>query len=140
MPLKTAQRKHPGNAYFAMIRRFPLTSIANHTHLVEAREVIDRLLAENLDQGGQAYLAALADLVEVYENEHERIPGASESDVLRLLMQSNDQSQSSLSKATGISQSTISAVLTGQRAMTKDHMNRLGRFFNVSPAVFFRAE
>ena len=139
MTLKTAQRK-PGSSYFAWNRRFPLTSIANHAHLVEAREVIDRLLAENLDDGGKAYLAALADLVEVHENEHERLPGASEADVLRLLMQSNDLSQASLSKATGIAQSTISAVLTGQRAMNKDHMSRLGRFFNVSPAVFFRGE
>jgi len=40
------------------------------------------------------------------------------------------------SKAVGISQSTLSAILNGEREMTKSHMVALAKFFNVPPAVF----
>ena len=48
-------------------------------------------------------------------NKAHPIPDASEAEVLRTLMTSNDLSQSSLARQVGISQSTISAVLAGTR-------------------------
>ena len=70
------------------------------------------------------------------EDEQTRIPDASESDVLRELMRSSGRSQIQLVKEVGISQSTLSAILNGEREMTKGHMVALARFFNVPPAVF----
>ena len=131
-------RKTPGSRYFALIRAFPLTHIENKAHLTEAQAVLDRLLAKKLDDGEELYLNALTDLVERYEDEHEPISEASEADVLRLLMQSNRLSQSALARNVGMPQSTISAILAGDRSMTKEHMIRLGQFFNVAPEVFFR--
>ena len=64
------------------------------------------------------------------------IPDASESDVLRELWRSSGHTQIKLAKLVGISQSTLSSLLSGDREMTKGHMVALGRFFNVSPAVF----
>ena len=55
-------------------------------HLNEAQAMIDRLLAEDLDEGGQKYLDVLTDIVEAFEAQHEDIPDASEADVLRELM------------------------------------------------------
>jgi HTH-type transcriptional regulator/antitoxin HigA len=122
--------------YFNLIRRFPLTHIRDDGHLAKAAAMIDELLQEDLDYWAQEYLDALTDLVEVYESQHVVIPDAPPADVLAELMRSNGISQNQLSKNTGIAQSTISAVLSGRRALTTGHMVKLGEFFNVPPAVF----
>jgi HTH-type transcriptional regulator / antitoxin HigA len=126
MAVKTAIQKLPGS-YFRLVKQFPLTQIENDEHLEAAQQLIDQLLRENLDTGGQKYLDVLTDLVEIYEREHEAIPDASEAEVLRELMGSNRFTQSSLSKKVGISQSTISAVLNGARSLTKEQIITLGR-------------
>lgn len=59
--------------------------------------------------------------------------------MLRVPWQSSGLTQTELAKAVGISQSTLSAVLSGGRELTKGHMLALAQFFNVAPAVFFRS-
>jgi HTH-type transcriptional regulator / antitoxin HigA len=59
--------------------------------------------------------------------------------VLRELMTANSLNQSRLAKAVGISPSTISAVLSGARTLSKEHMLKLAKFFRVSPSVFMPA-
>ena len=54
-------------------------------------------------------------------------------------MRANNLNQTRLAKAAKIPQSTISAVLTGARTLTKENIVKLGKFFNVSPAVFLEA-
>ena len=124
------------DSYFELVRRFPLTHIRSLRHLGQAIAVVDELLQKRLDRGAQEYLDALSDLIATYEDEHTPIPDASESDVLRELMRSSGRKQTALSKAVGISQSTLSAILTGEREMTKSHMIALAKFFNVPPSVF----
>jgi HTH-type transcriptional regulator/antitoxin HigA len=128
----------PGT-YFTLVKRFPLIQMRDDAHLNEAQAVIDRLLEEELDNGSQAYLDVLTDLVEAYEEKHVPIRDASEADVLRELMRANGLSQAVLAKAVGMAQSTISAVLTRHRALTKEQVVKLARFFNVSPAAFLPA-
>jgi HTH-type transcriptional regulator/antitoxin HigA len=132
---KTSGRTLP-DTYFDLVKQFPLTHVRDDAHLRTAQRVIDRLLEEDLDEGGQEYLDALTDLVEVYENDHEQIPDAPEADVLRELMRANGLSQSELSRRVGIAQSTISAVLNGSRSLTKEHVIALAEHFRVSPAAF----
>lgn len=98
--------------------------------------MIDQVLQQKSDKGAQAYLDALTDLVEKYEDDHVPIPDASEADVLRELLRANRLSQPRLAKQTGIAQSTISAVLNGDRSLTKDQIVTLARLFNVSPMAF----
>ena len=62
--------------YFALVRQFPLTHIQDEMHLELARRKLDELLQQDLDEGNEAYLEALTDLVGVYEDEHEPIPDA----------------------------------------------------------------
>jgi HTH-type transcriptional regulator / antitoxin HigA len=138
MAVKTSARTLP-DSYFKLVKRFPLTHIRDDGHLAEAQEVIDRLLEEDLDDGGRAYLDVLTDLVEAYEEEHVPIPDASEADVLRELMRANGLSQPKLARAVGMAQSTISAVLGGTRSLTKGQVVKLARFFHVSPAAFLPA-
>jgi HTH-type transcriptional regulator/antitoxin HigA len=138
MTIKAAAVTLP-DTYFELVKQFPLTHIRDDAHLEAAQEVIDQLLEEALDEGGQEYLDALTDLVETYEDEHEAIPDASEADVLRMLMEGKPISQATLAKEVGIAQSTISAVLSGDRELTKEHLVKLAKFFHVSPAVFLPA-
>jgi HTH-type transcriptional regulator/antitoxin HigA len=134
MAPETVARSLP-TTYFNLVKKFPLVHIRNDDHLAAAQEVIDRLLQEELDEGAEAYLDVLTDLVEGYEEEHVSIPDASEADVLRELMRANALSQPKLAKAAGIAQSTISAVLNGTRSLTKGQVVKLAKFFGVSPAA-----
>lgn len=124
------------DSYFDLVRRFPLTHIRDRRHLDRALELLDELLQQSLDHGSQEYLDALSDLVATYEDEHDSLPDASEADVLRELCRSSGHTQMQLARLVGISQSTLSALLSGQREMTKGHMVALAKFFNVPPAVF----
>lgn len=126
------------DTYFDLVKQFPLTRIEDDRQLDDAVKVIDTLLQVDLDIGQQKYLEVLSYLVETYEDENVTIPDASEADVLRELMRSNGFNQTSLRKKTGISQSTISAVLGGTRSLTKDQTVLLAKLFGVSPTVFLQ--
>jgi HTH-type transcriptional regulator/antitoxin HigA len=138
MAPKNAARTLPAT-YFKLVKRFPLAHLQSDDDLSAAQDLIDRLLEQDLDEGAQAYLNVLTDLVEAYEDEHEPIPDASEADVLRELMRSNQFSQARLAKTSGIAQSTLSAVLNGSRSLTKDQVVTLAKIFRVSPNAFLRA-
>lgn len=135
MAMKNQQSSMP-DSYFELVKRFPLVHIRNSGHLRQAIELVDELLQKNLDRGAQEYLDALSDLIATFEDQKTPIADASEAEVLRELMRTGGLNQSQLERAVGISQSTLSAILTGDREMTKGHMITLARFFNVSPAVF----
>jgi HTH-type transcriptional regulator/antitoxin HigA len=77
-------------------------------------------------------------LVERYEQERYSIPPAEPADVLRFLLDHNRLSQRDIAPELG-SESTVSLVLSGKRQLNRDHIARLSRRFNVSPAVFFGA-
>ena len=135
---RKASRRVP-DSYLELVKRFPLIHIRDDDHLAEALDVLNGLLAQDGDAGAQAYLDVLTDLVRAYEDEHVAIPDASEADVLRELMRSNGLTQSELARTSRISQSTLSAVLTGARTLTKGQVIKLARLFGVSPAAFLPA-
>ncbi len=138
MAVKNAARSLPAT-YFALIRKFPLTHICDDEQLEAALAMIDRLLERDLDKGGEAYLDALTDLVEVYEEKNVPIQDATEAEVLRELMRSNGLTQEKLAAKSGIAQSTLSAVLSGARSLTKEQVIVLARIFNVSASAFMQA-
>ena len=127
------------DTYYELVEQFPLIHIRDDVHLASARGVIDLLLQGDLDEGEEAYLDALTDLVEVYEDEHVPIPDVSEADILRELIRSSGLSQRAFSERVGIAQSTISAVLNGARSLTEGQMIKIGRFFRIDPAAFLPA-
>jgi HTH-type transcriptional regulator/antitoxin HigA len=124
------------DTYFLLVKQFPLTHIRDDDHLAAASAVIDRLLQHEIDEGEQEYLNVLTDRVEAYEDAHLPIRDASEADVLRELMNVHGLTQPKLAKAVGIAQSTISAVLNGTRALTKNQIIKLSKFFGVGPGAF----
>ena len=139
MPAEVAHRRLP-SSYFQLIDQFPLTHIRDAGHLGEALAVLDGLLATRLDEGGQAYLGALTDLVEVYEDKEVGIPDAAPADVLRLLIEASGLNQTEFARAVRISQSTISAIVSGSRPMTLDHVVKFASYFKVRPAAFIQVD
>lgn len=77
-------------------------------------------------------------LIDHYETEHYPLPEAEPAEVLRFLLEQNSLSQRDIAAELG-SESTVSLVLSGKRKLNRDHIARLSRRFNVSPAVFFGA-
>jgi HTH-type transcriptional regulator/antitoxin HigA len=139
MVAKAAPRTLP-DTYWKLVKRFPLIHIRDEGHLDEAIELLGDLLRLERDQGTQEYLDVLTDLVAAYEDEHVPMPDVSEADVLRELMRSNQLSQMQLAKEVGMAQSTVSAVLTGARSLTKGQILELARFFGIAPAAFLPRE
>lgn len=132
----TAAGRTPHASYLKRVRAFPLRSIRDDAELAAAQGVLDALLREDLDAGGQEYLDALTDLVETYERAAHPIAPAPPADVLQHLLEANRLTQPALAAEVGIAQSTLSALVTGKRAPTAEHAVLLGKRFNVSPAVF----
>lgn len=123
--------------YLDLVRQFPLRPIRSEKDLDRAVEVIDSLIdRSSLSSDEKDYLNVLSDLVEAYEEEHYPMAKVSDARMVRHLMEAKSVNQSELAQATGIANSTISAVLKGGRQLTREHIGRLAVFFRVDPGVF----
>ena len=124
------------DAYLELVLAFPLTSIQSEEHLQAAQEVMDRLLAAgDLEDGAMLYLDALSDLVAAYEDDHHPITSASDAEMLRHLLEAKGVSQAELHRETGLAKSTISEVLAGKKAFSRQMIRRLSDFFKVDVSV-----
>ena len=124
------------DAYLELVQAFPLASIKSDEHLEAAQVVMDQLLAKGeLDDGEEMYLDALSDLVGAYEDEHHAIAPASDADMLRHLMEAKEVTQTQLSRETGIAKSTISEVLAGKKAFSRQMIRKFADYFRVDVSV-----
>lgn len=127
----------PTDRYLKLISQQPLRPIRTDSDLDIASEIAGRLaLRSNLSADEKNYLEVLSALIEAYEDEHCRIPEASGSDVLRMLIESNGYSQAEVARLTGFGESTISEILSGRRPMNVRHMKAFAALFRVAPALF----
>jgi len=108
------------NAYFELVRRFPLKPIASDRELDRAIQTVNELVDrgfENLTHGEEAYLDVLSDLVEKYENAHHSIPDASPVEMLKFFIEDRNTNQRAVALGSGIATSTMSEILAGRRRM-----------------------
>jgi HTH-type transcriptional regulator / antitoxin HigA len=125
------------DSYFDLVREFPLVSIQSDKQLRSASEFLDTVMRHGaLDGGEQAYVDALSDLIEVYEDEHVRIDPPTEGHVLECLMDQNEISQAELCRETGIAKSIVSEVLRDKRSLSKSNIRKLATYFRVDPSLF----
>ena len=114
--------------------------IRDDAHLAEALATLDRLIEQpERSEAKEAYLSALTDLVETYENAHVIIPPVSGVAVLRYLMEENGLKQSDLAPLFG-SPSIISEVLAGKRRLALAHMRKLTAYFGLPIGVFLKTQ
>jgi HTH-type transcriptional regulator/antitoxin HigA len=125
------------NAYWQLIRRFPLRPIRSEDELDRAIAIIDELIdREELDAWEKDYLDVLSDLTERYEMEQYPIEPVSDAAILAHLIEVKGVTQAKVAAETRIAESTISEVLGGKRALNRSQIGRLARYFNVGPMVF----
>ncbi len=134
---KRRAKAGPRDSYLALIHRFPLRAIRNDRELEDAIALVNELLDRpKLDEGEEDYLVVLGDLVEGYEETVHPIEPASDAAMLKSLLSDRGQTQLQVAAATGIANSTLSNVLHGKRQLTRDHIRRLSKHFQVDPSVF----
>src|SRR5437870_6402521 len=112
--------------YLELVRRFPLRPIRSDKELDQATRVLDSLLDRaSLEPEEKDYLDVLSDQIDRYEDTHVEIPRASDAEVLQHLLEASGVTQAEVATGAGISESTISEVLSGKRALNRQHIGKL---------------
>ncbi|MGH9687866.1 MAG: helix-turn-helix domain-containing protein [Candidatus Acidiferrales bacterium] len=115
-----------------------LTVIASETQCeryVEALVDLEKQAHRSAED--RKYGQLLAALIEKYERERYPVEPASPLKVLAELIQANGLRQKDLAGILGGHESVVSEIVNGKRPLSKTHIEKLSRRFNVSPAVFF---
>lgn len=116
----------------------PLLSIRNERDYDRAVKLLNQLIDEvgnNERHPLYSFLDTLGTLMHAYEDQHNPMPKASGSDVLRFLMDEHELKQADLPEVG--SQGVVSEILNGRRELNTRQISALAKRFNVSPAVFF---
>jgi HTH-type transcriptional regulator / antitoxin HigA len=113
------------------------TVIASNRQHEEYLSVLDKLASkEHPTRDEEKYSEVLMTLIEAYEEVHHPVPDASPVEILRTLMVANDLRQKDLVPIFG-TERIVSDVLHKKRDLNKNHIEKLSKRFNISPAVFF---
>lgn len=143
-----AQKKSPlaklygkgQDRYLELLGKFPLRPIRTEAELDAATEVIHELIDQ--DQRSPAeedYLDILTRVVEKYEEVHYPMDDVPAHEMLAYFMELKELTQAQVAKGAGIAVSTVSELLSGKRKLTRGQIEKLSKFFHVSPAVFLPA-
>jgi HTH-type transcriptional regulator/antitoxin HigA len=81
-------------------------------------------------------LGLLTLLIEDFEDKQYQLPRATPVQVLEFLMDQNNLKQKDLVDVFGTA-SVVSEVVNGKRELSKEHIRRLSRRFDLSPEIFF---
>ena len=115
-----------------------------HLRPIRTKEEYDRtvsLMNDLLDMVGDredhslsGLLDLVSELVADYDTTHFAIEASEPNEVLRYLIELRGLKQGDLAEI--VPQSNLSAILSGKRKISATLAGRLGKFFNISPAVF----
>jgi HTH-type transcriptional regulator/antitoxin HigA len=104
-------------------------------------DVIDALTdLRRMSKGQHVFLGLLSQLVYDWEQEHEPPIEVAPRDVVRYLLESRGLRQADLIGPVFATRSGVSDFLSGRRPLSYERVQRLARFFRVSPALFFADE
>ncbi|HEX6819880.1 MAG TPA: hypothetical protein VF120_16005 [Ktedonobacterales bacterium] len=115
---------------------FPIKPIRDDAHLAQVLEIIDRLIDQSArSDAEEAYLGALTDLVEIYEDAHVVIPPTTGLDALRYLVEEHGLTADEVGNILGDS-AHARGVLTGEQPLTLEDVRRLAVRFDVPASLF----
>ena len=138
MSTTTTRRTEMPKTYAELVRLMPPRTIHDDIDLGNVTEIIDRLAVLNRPTKDQAdYLDTLATLAAAYENAEHQIDVShiSPLETLKFLLQEHGLSASDLGRLLGQRQ-LGSAILRGDRQLSKTHIVKLAAHFGVSPGIF----
>ncbi|MBD2296660.1 transcriptional regulator [Anabaena sphaerica FACHB-251] len=124
--------------YLELITAFPPRKITSEEELTITQNIIDSLLdQENLTPDERDYLHLLGLVVAEYEEHHYPVADIYGIELLKVLLEELNLQSKDLMPI--FEQETVlSEVLSGKEQMTVNHIEKLAKFFHVSPAVFFK--
>ena len=112
----------------------PIDSETQHKAYVSRLLELQRQKTLNHRESDTVRLLIL--VIKDYEAKRYQFEDASPIEVLRELMDANGLKQRDLVDELG-SDSIVSEVLNGKRELNKNHIEKLSKRFNISPAAFF---
>ena len=113
----------------------PIHSKAQYNRMVQLMNSLVDEVGGNEKHPLADLLEIVGDIIVVYEDRHYPIADAEPREVLRLLMEQNSLQQKDLAAELG-SQSVVSEILSGKRAINARQAKALAVRFAVSPGAF----
>jgi HTH-type transcriptional regulator/antitoxin HigA len=136
---KSMRHSRAIDSYLALIQVQPLHAIRSKKDYHAASKMIDTLaVRDNLDEGEQQYLDAIEVLIEAYENKVVPVTRDDRTPLQRLkaAMEASNTTPVQLRAVLGGSQSMVSMILNGQRALSKKVIAKLSEHFRLDPGYF----
>ncbi len=125
-------------AFDATAHLRPVHNENDYDRMVKLMNSLLSVAGDDEDHPLAGLLDLVSDLISRYEQEHHAIEPAEPKEVLRFLMDARGLKQDDLSSL--VPQSNLSAILAGKRKISASLAGKLGKFFNISPAVFVPGE
>lgn len=132
----TSGLKTPSSYYIEIITTFPPRPITCEAELIATQNRIDSIVSRsNLTQDDRDYLNVLGTLVYDYEQKHEPMPVLKGIALLKALMVEDNIQEKDLVDIFE-SESWVSEVMNGKRELTAGQIQKLAKFFHLSPVAF----
>jgi HTH-type transcriptional regulator/antitoxin HigA len=133
---------HAKDSYLELVRKFPLVPVKTEAQYDAALSFLKKLAVRDeatLDAGESAYLDALTQFVEDYEERHHQIDtsGMEPIDALKFLMAENGMKPADLGRLLG-NRSIASQILNGKRGLSQRHIRILADRFKVEAGLFIK--
>jgi HTH-type transcriptional regulator/antitoxin HigA len=112
-------------------------AIRNESDLDAAtKEICSLMSSATLSDSNKKRIETLAEAVEAYESVHHPIPDPSQAAVLAHLLHARGATSKDLAEATGVSERTISGILSGKRTINDNQAATFASYFHVGKSVF----
>ena len=123
--------------YAALIDLFPLRPLHDEVDYDNALEVAESLVGISEMTDDQAdYLDVLTDIIQKYESQHHPVNGrATPLSSLKNMLEERGMNASDLGRLVG-NRALGSAILRGERELSKSHIRILADYFKVSTDLF----
>lgn len=115
----------------------PIRDEVQYRAALELLAVLWSAVPDGADTPYGGLFDTLASRIETYEDEHYAVPDVPPHRLLAFAMEQKGVTQTEVGAATGISQSTLSKLVRGERALTVEQIRILARYFNLDVSAFF---
>ena len=112
----------------------PIRTEKEYDRMVSLMNYLLDIVGDRENHTLSGLLDLVSELVAEYDTSHYNIEASEPNEVLRYLMELRGLKQGDLAEI--VPQSNLSAILAGKRKISATLAGRLGKFFNISPAVF----